>query len=106
MKLSYLSLILVLSCACAQPGQEKYPDITDAARTAFCVASDDTALVKIFDWAVSNSNQYVGEDSDPVGPWYEAGFAESPGVLHAGCLSSVYRRGTERAWQAKCEYDG
>lgn len=47
MKLSYLSLILVLSCACAQPGQEKYPDITDAARTAFCVASDDTALVKI-----------------------------------------------------------
>ena len=32
----------------------------------------DTALVKIFDWAVSNSNWYVGEDSDPVGPWYEA----------------------------------
>lgn len=51
MKLSYLSLILVLSCACGQPGQEKYPDIADAARTSFCVASDDTALVKIFDWA-------------------------------------------------------
>lgn len=72
MKLSYLSLILVLSCACGQPGQEMYPDIADAARTSFCVASDDTALVKIFDWAVSNSNRYVGEDSDPVGPWYEA----------------------------------
>ena len=72
MKLSYLSLILVLNCACGQPGQEKYPDIADAARTSFCVASDDTALVKIFDWAVSNSNRYVGEDSDPVGPWYEA----------------------------------
>lgn len=72
MKLSYLSLILVLSCACGQPGQEMYPDIADAARTSFCVASDDTALVKIFDWAVSNSNWYVGEDSDPVGPWYEA----------------------------------
>lgn len=28
--------------------------------------------MKIFDWAVSNSNRYVGEDSDPVGPWYEA----------------------------------
>ena len=55
MKLSYLSLILVLSCACGQPGQEMYPDIADAARTSFCVASDDTALVKIFDWAVSNS---------------------------------------------------
>ena len=54
MKLSYLSLILVLSCACGQPGQEMYPDIADAARTSFCVASDDTALVKIF------------------GPWYEA----------------------------------
>ena len=52
MKLSYLSLILVLSCACGQPGQEMYPDIADAARTSFCVASDDTALVKIFDWAV------------------------------------------------------
>ena len=50
MKLSYLSLILVLSCACGQPGQEMYPDIADAARTSFCVASDDTALVKIFDW--------------------------------------------------------
>ena len=61
MKLSYLSLILVLSCACGQPGQEMYPDIADAARTSFCVASDDTALVKIFDWAVSNSNRYVGE---------------------------------------------
>ena len=72
MKLSYLSLILVLSGACGQPGQEMYPDIADAARTSFCVASDDTALVKIFDWAVSNSNWYVGEDSDPVGPWYEA----------------------------------
>ena len=45
MKLSYLSLILVLNCACGQPGQEKYPDIADAARTSFCVASDDTALV-------------------------------------------------------------
>ena len=45
MKLSYLSLILVLSCACGQPGQEMYPDIADAARTSFCVASDDTALV-------------------------------------------------------------
>ena len=44
MKLSYLSLILVLSCACGQPGQEMYPDIADAARTSFCVASDDTAL--------------------------------------------------------------
>ena len=42
MKLSYLSLILVLSCACGQPGQEMYPDIADAARTSFCVASDDT----------------------------------------------------------------
>lgn len=41
---------LVLSCACGQPGQEMYPDIADAARTSFCVASDDTALVKIFDW--------------------------------------------------------
>ena len=39
MKLSYLSLILVLSCACGQPGQEMYPDIADAARTSFCVAS-------------------------------------------------------------------
>lgn len=106
MKLSYLSLILVLSCACGQPGQEMYPDIADAARTSFCVASDDTALVKIFDWAVSNSNRYVGEDSDPVGPWYEAALPNRPGFLHAGCLSSMYRRGAERVWQAKCEYDG
>ena len=53
MKLSYLSLILVLNCACGQPGQEKYPDIADAARTSFCVASMIyiRALgVRFFDW--------------------------------------------------------
>ena len=97
MKLSYLSLILVLSCACGQPGQEMYPDIADAARTSFCVASDDTALVKIFDCrgGFRSGRTLV-----------RSGFAESPGFLHAGCLSSMYRRGAERVWQAKCEYDG
>ena len=72
MKLSYLSIILVFGCACSQGGGQVFPDITDAARSAFCVTSDDTTLVNIFDWAVGSSNRYVGSDSDPVGPWYEA----------------------------------
>lgn len=71
MRFFYLSFLLVLGCACSRSG-ERYPDIADTDRTAFCVTSDDTTLVNIFDWAVGSSNRYVGSDSDPVGPWYEA----------------------------------
>lgn len=70
MKLTCLYLLLAC-CACNQ-AKEIYPDIADAGRTDFCVTSNDTTLTRIFDWAVGNSDKYLGKDDDPVGPWYEA----------------------------------
>lgn len=72
MKLTCFSLLLLTLC-CACGGQKnEYPDISDATRTTLTLSSNDTTLVEIFDWAVANSNNYVGSDTDPVGPWYEA----------------------------------
>ena len=49
------------------------------------IASSDTNLVNIFNWAKATSQSYVGKDSDPVGPWYEAAL---PG-REAFCIRDV-----------------
>lgn len=71
MKLTFYPVILALCCACNSP-EETIPDISDPSRTTFAIFSNDTTLVDIFNWAVANSDKYVGNDNDPVGPWYEA----------------------------------
>ena len=70
MKPIYILSLVALCFACTPKGE--YPDIADASRTAFSLSSNDTTLTQIFNWATANSNNYLGNDSDPVGPWYEA----------------------------------
>jgi hypothetical protein len=63
------------------------------------ISSPDTALVDIFNWAQKTSDAYVGSDSDPVGPWYEAAL---PG-REAFCIRDVSHQsiGTEILGQNK-----
>lgn len=74
MKLTYLYALLICFAGCQT--KETYPDIAEAGRNTFSFSSNDTTLTQIFTWAVGNSNKYVGNDSDPVGPWYEAALPE------------------------------
>ena len=62
-------------CACQQQSS-LYPDIADTSRNELQISSNDTALVSVFHWASERSESYVGEDTDPVGPWYEAALPE------------------------------
>ncbi len=48
-------------------------------------SSSDSMLVNIFNWAKTRSDSFVGKDSDPVGPWYEAAL---PG-REAFCIRDV-----------------
>lgn len=70
-----LILLSASLCACHQQ-PSLYPDITDSSRNELQISSNDTALVAIFHWASERSESYVGEDTDPVGPWYEAALPE------------------------------
>lgn len=74
MKISYISFVLLLMtvCSCNSLEKNSMPDLSDPSHDAFSLSSDDTVLVNIFNWAKSNSDHYVGNDSDPVGAWYEA----------------------------------
>jgi hypothetical protein len=58
-----VAVLAALSAACTAP-----PEPPAATR----LTSSDTALVAIWNWAKTTSDRYVGKDSDPVGPWYEA----------------------------------
>ena len=60
-------------------------DLLSADTSAVRIASSDTQLVKFFNWARTASGSYVGKDSDPVGPWYEAAL---PG-REAFCIRDV-----------------
>lgn len=71
MKHLFLPVLVALFCACNQQ-KEEYPNIADISGTTFSISSNDTTLVQIFNWATANSNKYLGKDTDPVGPWYEA----------------------------------
>lgn len=63
------------------------------------IVSTDTLLVKIFNWAKTTSNGYVGKDNDPVGPWYEAALPKR----EAFCIRDVSHQciGAEILWQGK-----
>lgn len=76
-----LPLTLVWSLACA-PAADSSRDTAslggDSSRAAAATAigttltTSDTTLATIWRWARETSNGYVGADTDPVGPWYEA----------------------------------
>lgn len=63
------------------------------------ISSADTTLVNIFNWAKTTSNSYVGDDNDPVGPWYEAALPNR----EAFCIRDVSHQciGAEILWQGK-----
>lgn len=73
MKLKIYSFaILALSICACQTEQTPYPNLSDPERKALSISSNDTTLTEIFNWASERSEKYVGNDTDPVGPWYEA----------------------------------
>jgi len=73
----------IVWCAAAFGGQAGDP--LAANTSTIRIASSDAELVKIFNWAKATSEGYVGKDSDPVGPWYEAAL---PG-REAFCIRDV-----------------
>jgi hypothetical protein len=101
-KYSRLSLgILAISVMALGPslqlkGQE---DLVSRSNEAIRISSPDTTLVKIFNWAQKTSNGYVGNDKDPVGPWYEAALPNR----EAFCIRDVSHQsiGAEILWQGK-----
>lgn len=85
MKWQFLFLSLFLLCLCSSASCNKKVAEDYDGHKEITIASDDAFLVKVFNWAVGNSNMYVGADSDPVGPWYEAAL---PG-RQAFCMRDV-----------------
>lgn len=81
----YLFTILSICFSACQTGQTHYPDISDPSRETFSISSNDTTLTQIFNWASERSESYVGNDNDPVGPWYEAALPER----EAFCMRDV-----------------
>jgi hypothetical protein len=77
----------------------KSPNLLASASDSIRISSSDTTLVKIFNWAQKTSNGYVGKDSDPVGPWYEAALPKR----EAFCIRDVSHQciGNEILWQGK-----
>jgi len=58
-----LAIVLIPSCYTAPSN-----NLINADDNNIRIASSDTLLVNIFNWAKTTSNGYVGDDSDPVGP--------------------------------------
>jgi len=61
-------LIMLISCR----SQPAIKDLIDRDTHSLQFSSSDTSLVSIFNWASETARGYVGDDNDPVGPWYEA----------------------------------
>jgi hypothetical protein len=89
-------LIMSLLTAC---GTKNSPDLLSRPADSIRISSPDTALVNIFNWAQKTSNGYVGDDNDPVGPWYEAALPQR----EAFCIRDVSHQciGAEILWQGK-----
>ena len=94
--LTIIALGVAAGSSCRAGQQE---DLLSADTNAIRVTSSDTQLVKIFNWARTTSESYVGKDSDPVGPWYEAAL---PG-REAFCIRDVSHQciGAEALGQGK-----
>jgi len=72
--------ICILSC------KSKIAADSDSGKDpGFSLHSPDTTLVNSFRWAKNQALQYVGDNSDTVGPWYEAAL---PG-RQAFCMRDV-----------------
>ena len=75
--IAFATLSLALTLACS-PASEVSRGAHETARAATQAVSgttlttSDTTLAAIWTWARETSNGYVGADTDPVGPWYEA----------------------------------
>lgn len=80
--LVFITLTYVSALSCRRVSSN---DLLEADDSNIRVASSDTLLVSIFNWARETSDGYVGIDSDPVGPWYEAAL---PG-REAFCIRDV-----------------
>jgi hypothetical protein len=82
----YILVLIALTCvAVSSCRRDSSNDLLSADESNIRVASSDTLLVSIFNWARETSEGYVGDDSDPVGPWYEAAL---PG-REAFCIRDV-----------------
>ncbi len=92
--LIFLGIALFPSCKTSSSN-----DLLFAGSDTIRISSSDTVLVKIFNWARKTSNGYVGKDSDPVGPWYEAALPKR----EAFCIRDVSHQciGAEILWQGK-----
>lgn len=66
----------ILFCYFYMLAQSSYPDIENNRQTTLQISSDDENLVNLFNWATKSSKRYVGNDHDPVGPWYESALPE------------------------------
>ena len=77
-------MFLCVFSACTS-NKTDFPNIADSKYDDLRISSNDTSLVKIFDWAVNTSDSYVGDAIDPVGPWYEAALPQR----EAFCMRDV-----------------
>ena len=63
--------VMYLFFSCNRPYTPSL-DISRNNMTELLLTSPDSSLVEIFNWAMDRSHRWVGDDNDPVGPWYEA----------------------------------
>ena len=94
-----ICLIIICTCGISSCTGEKPVNLLAGPSDSIRISSPDTTLVKIFNWAQKTSNGYVGSDSDPVGPWYEAALPKR----EAFCIRDVSHQciGSEILWQGK-----
>lgn len=85
----YSFVILALSICACQTEQAPYPDLSDPERKALSISSNDTTLTDIFNWASERSEKHVGNDTDPVGSWYEAALPKRKLSACVTCLINV-----------------
>ena len=71
MKYSHFLLGAFFFFSACQTTVDPY-NLSTSQSTSFSIASNDSTLMNIFNWATERSEKYVGNDADPVGPWYEA----------------------------------
>ncbi len=76
---------LLLLAACRASAEDLSPNGPRAKEGGIAFSSSDRDLAAIFDWAKATALRYVGKDTDPVGPWYEAAL---PG-REAFCIRDV-----------------
>jgi hypothetical protein len=86
--------IFFYSCTTGKP-----ENLLEKDSNGIRISSDDTTLVNLFNWAKETSNGYIGNDHDPVGPWYEAALPNR----EAFCIRDVSHQsiGAEILWQGR-----